>query len=76
MVPGLLSLPAFTPPGGHARPVRAFVPPGPPQRRPLLLLFDGQNVFDDEGSHAGGWYAHEAAAGLGERTIEDRKSVV
>jgi predicted alpha/beta superfamily hydrolase len=70
MVHALLPLPAFTPPGGHPRPVRAFVPPGPPRRRPLLLLFDGQNVFGDEGSHAGGWYAHEAVLGLGERTFE------
>jgi enterochelin esterase-like enzyme len=29
--------------------------------RPALLLFDGQNTFDDEGSFAGGWYAHNAA---------------
>lgn len=70
MTSGLVSLPAFTPPGGHPRPVRAFVPAGPSRPRPLLLLFDGQNVFSDEGSHAGGWYAHEAAAGLGERTFE------
>jgi predicted alpha/beta superfamily hydrolase len=28
--------------------------------RPLLVLFDGQNVFDDAGSYAGGWYAHRA----------------
>jgi enterochelin esterase-like enzyme len=25
-----------------------------------LVLFDGQNVFDDAGSFAGGWHAHEA----------------
>lgn len=28
--------------------------------RPVLVLFDGQNVFGDEGSFAGGWHAHEA----------------
>lgn len=26
----------------------------------MLVLFDGQNVFDDEGSFAGGWRAHHA----------------
>jgi predicted alpha/beta superfamily hydrolase len=33
----------------------------PEMPRPLLVLFDGQNVFDDAGSFAGGWYAHRAA---------------
>ena len=28
--------------------------------RPLLVLFDGQNAFDDHGSFAGGWHAHRA----------------
>lgn len=32
--------------------------------RPALLLFDGQNVFDDTHSFAGGWFAHEAEAEL------------
>ena len=27
----------------------------------MVLLFDGQNVFGDEGSFAGGWHAHRAA---------------
>ena len=27
----------------------------------MVVLFDGQNVFDDEGSFAGGWHAHRAA---------------
>jgi enterochelin esterase-like enzyme len=26
-----------------------------------VVLFDGQNVFDDEGSFAGGWHAHRTA---------------
>lgn len=48
---------------GHRR-VRAFVPVrglgrrGEP--RPLLVLFDGQNVFGHGGSFAGGWHVHEA----------------
>ena len=45
------------------RRVRAYVPQGRIEGldRPVLYLFDGQNVFGDEGSFAGGWYAHEAA---------------
>ncbi len=46
---------------GHRR-VRVFRP-GDAQRpgvRRLLVLFDGQNVFDDVGSFSGGWYAHDA----------------
>lgn len=43
------------------RHVRVYVPNlfgrGP---RRVLYLFDGQNVFDDEPSFAGGWHAHEA----------------
>jgi hypothetical protein len=27
---------------------------------PTLYLFDGQNVFGDEGSFAGGWHTHAA----------------
>jgi len=60
----------FAAPGFVTRPVRAFVPPGPARARPLLLLFDGQNVFGDEGSYAGGWHAHEAVEKLGTRTFE------
>lgn len=43
------------------RRVRVYVPAGhEPGPRPALFLFDGQNVFDDEPSFAGGWRAHEA----------------
>lgn len=31
----------------------------------MLVLFDGQNVFDDAPSFAGGWHADRAAARLG-----------
>jgi enterochelin esterase-like enzyme len=56
-------IPHLNPRGiGHRR-VRAFVPlRGLAQRgapRPLLVMFDGQNVFDDRGSLAGGWHVHE-----------------
>jgi predicted alpha/beta superfamily hydrolase len=42
--------------------VRAYVPPALPFDipRPVLVLFDGQNVFGDEGSYSGGWHAHAA----------------
>ncbi len=54
---------------GPERLVRVHVPRiagGPVSRRrgaeprPLLILFDGQNVFDDAPSFSGGWYAHNA----------------
>jgi predicted alpha/beta superfamily hydrolase len=51
-------------PGGlPARKLRVYVPEGPSDEllRPVLYLFDGQNVFADEGSFSGGWYAHDAA---------------
>ena len=45
------------------RKVRIYLPKrlretDPP--RPLVLMFDGQNVFHDEPSFAGGWHAHLA----------------
>lgn len=47
------------------RHVRVYVPRrAPPGDRPLLLLFDGQNVFDDKPSFAGGWHAHRAVERL------------
>ncbi len=46
-------------PGFSLRRYRVYRPPdisdGRP--RPILVLFDGQNVFDDEGSFSGGWHA-------------------
>jgi enterochelin esterase-like enzyme len=55
---------------GHApRQVRVFLPstftPGEP--RFALYLFDGQNVFDDAPSFAGGWRLHEAVEQLAQR---------
>jgi predicted alpha/beta superfamily hydrolase len=32
------------------------------------VLFDGQNVLEDEGSYAGGWRAHRAVERLGRKT--------
>lgn len=44
------------------RHVRAYAPHGHThdRPRPVLWLFDGQNVFGDAGSFSGGWHAHEA----------------
>jgi predicted alpha/beta superfamily hydrolase len=53
----------FDAPGlAPGRRVRAYEPRGrvPGIPRPVLYLFDGQNVFDDDGSFAGGWYAQDA----------------
>jgi len=54
------------PDGFPSRVVRAYLPPGlrKTQRRPVLYMFDGQNVFGDQGSFAGGWHAHEAVRKL------------
>ncbi len=45
--------------------IRVALPPGYDQSRkhhPLLLMWDGQNVFDDGPSFAGGWHVHTAVA--------------
>jgi predicted alpha/beta superfamily hydrolase len=51
------------------RPVRVYVPPHNPAgvAPPVLFMFDGQNVFDDAPSFAGGWHLHAAADGLAQR---------
>ena len=56
----------FATPGLAPRRVRLYVPADfdPAVPRFTLFLFDGQNVFDDEPSYVGGWYAHEAAERL------------
>ena len=46
--------------GGAPRRVRVAIPRDVEAAPSLLLLFDGQNVLGDEGSHAGGWHAHQA----------------
>lgn len=62
-----LDLGTFAAPDTPARPVRLYVPPGVDPDRPhaTLFLFDGQNVFGDEGSFAGGWHVHAAVDRLG-----------
>lgn len=56
-------------PGLSDRRVRVYTPPDHDASRgaPLLLLFDGQNIFDDEPSFAGGWHAHRAVDRLARR---------
>src|SRR4051794_38026241 len=56
----------FEPPFMAPRRVRLWAPPGlePSPLRPLLVVFDGQNVFDDAASDNGGWRLHEALAEL------------
>lgn len=56
----------FKVPGLAARWVRIYLPRGydPATSHFAVYLFDGQNVFGDEGSFSGGWYAHEAAESL------------
>lgn len=53
---GPVDVPDYPP----SRMVRIYVPKrAHASDRPLLILFDGQNVFDDAPSFAGGWHAHE-----------------
>jgi predicted alpha/beta superfamily hydrolase len=49
--------------------VRVYLPtekPGP-SPAPVLYMFDGQNIFHDDPSHAGGWYLHHAVKELARR---------
>jgi predicted alpha/beta superfamily hydrolase len=51
------------------RSVRIYCPPRPPggAPSPVLYMFDGQNVFDDEPSFAGGWHLHNTVRALAKR---------
>ncbi|EYF02309.1 alpha/beta hydrolase [Chondromyces apiculatus] len=63
----LFQLGPFFIPGLRPRHVRVFIPPEARYRdRPpaTLFLFDGQNVFDDAPSFAGGWRLHETVGKL------------
>jgi len=67
LTPGKIQvLGPYATPGLVPRLVRLYLPSDfkPEIPRFVLFLFDGQNVFDDEPSYAGGWYAHEAAERL------------
>lgn len=55
---------------GKERLVRVHVPRGEDAPRAschVLILFDGQNVFEDDRSYAGGWHAHAAVDKLSPR---------
>ncbi|HBL29388.1 MAG TPA: alpha/beta hydrolase, partial [Acidobacteria bacterium] len=56
----------FEVPGFKPRHLRIYLPRDytPERTWQALYLFDGQNVFGDEGAFSGGWYVHEAAEGL------------
>jgi enterochelin esterase-like enzyme len=61
------------PKGLGARRVRAYLPAaadGTP--RPLIIMFDGQNIFDDAGSFVGGWHVHRAV----DRIARERAPIV
>ncbi|MBO9539959.1 alpha/beta hydrolase [bacterium] len=56
---------AFEIPGVEgARPLTIYFPPGydrePERRYPVAYMFDGQNLFADEGAFSGGWHMHRA----------------
>ena len=68
---------AFAIPGlpGH-HPLTIYLPPGyehSQQRYPVAYMFDGQNLFGDHGSYAGGWHMHQA---LDQRAARVKKKVV
>ena len=56
----------FETPGFKPRHVRVYLPRKYTPERPWfgLWMFDGQNLFGDEGSFSGGWHLHEAVEGL------------
>jgi predicted alpha/beta superfamily hydrolase len=56
----------WEPPGFFRRGVTVYVPSDhvADGTRPALFLFDGQNVFDDTSSFAGGWFSQDAVDAL------------
>lgn len=61
------------PKGLGARRVRAYLPAATDATpRPLIVMFDGQNIFDDAGSFVGGWHAHRAV----DRLARERAPIV
>lgn len=59
---------AFEIPGLPGKyPLSVYLPPGYDHSRdryPVAYMFDGQNLFGDEGTFSGGWYLHEALDAL------------
>jgi predicted alpha/beta superfamily hydrolase len=62
---GSFNIPGLPP----ERTVTAYIPSDHVRdhSRGAIYLFDGQNVFDDTYSFAGGWFAHDAIDSLGRR---------
>ena len=54
------------------RRARMYVPSRTREKPSVLVMADGQNVFGDEGSFAGGWHAHEAV----EKVARESRPVV
>jgi len=55
--------PQDVPPLGRKLPLSVYLPPDyetSSYRYPVAYMFDGQNLFGDEGSFAGGWHMHRA----------------
>jgi len=50
--------------------VRVYAPPPTGSPPPVLYMFDGQNIFDDAPSFAGGWHMHLAADDLVARGLQ------
>jgi predicted alpha/beta superfamily hydrolase len=52
-------------PGFAGREVSVYLPKSEPKNpTPALVVFDGQNAFDDQGSFSGGWHVHDAVDAL------------
>jgi enterochelin esterase-like enzyme len=66
-----VDLGTFKPGRWPSRPVIAYVPAvvQPDVAHPLLMMFDGQNIFGDQGSYAGGWHAHDAVDAMAAKTL-------
>src|SRR5688572_16673587 len=80
VVLGPPAIPSFEPDAPRA--VRVYLPAykrargvaaAPPA---TLVLFDGQNVFEDDGSFAGGWHAHLAVDRLVASRTADAPAIV
>jgi len=68
----LLVHPPVGAPGIGPRTLLVYLPAGYGETRrryPLVVLHDGQNLFDDATSFAGSWRAHEAFDGLAEEGL-------
>lgn len=77
----LHSTKAFPVPGFSGRyPLTIYLPPGydahPEKRWPVAYMFDGQNLFGDEGSFSGGWHMHETLDKLASRKKKSISPIV